>query len=127
MNMHDPDHRFDAAMRDTWHDAAAHLPGALRLKLAPAIAAQRRTTTRPARAWWLPAAGAFASVALAMGLWLSPAGRLAVPAAGDRAAQAAGTAVASTAQAEDVGDLLTRNPDFYAWLGSDEVRSLAME
>ena len=126
MNTRDPDH-FDAALRRTWHDAARHLPGPLQLQLSPALAAQRRRAPA-ARRWWLPAAGAFASLALAAGLWWSPAFGPADPAAGASIAQVAADAASVAVNDDDAAtELLTRNPDFYAWLGTEEARSLAME
>ena len=43
-------------------------------------------------------------------------------------AQAAADAANITVSDDDTAtELLTRNPDFYAWLGTEEARSLAME
>ena len=66
------DNHFDAALRQTWRDAAAHVPGPLQLQLSPAIAAQHKASQSQRKHWCLPAAGAFASMALAFGLWWSP-------------------------------------------------------
>ncbi len=118
------DTRFDALMRERYREATAHLPGPLRLQLIPTIAAQRRAASAPARRMW-PAATAFASLALAIGLWWSPA--IEAPSDARRAQPALATVSGPTGEAADATDLLVRNPDFYAWLGSDEARSLAME
>lgn len=128
MNTQHPD-RFDAALRATWHDAADHLPGPLRLQLSPTMAAQRQQPSTSGKRWWLPAAGAFASMALAIGLWWSPRLRQdAAPTPLTASAQVAADAAAVAVNDDDAAsELLTRNPDFYAWLGTDEARSLAME
>ncbi len=127
MNTQHPD-RFDAALRQTWRDAADHLPGPLQLQLTPAIAAQRRAAQAPRSRWWLPAAGAFASLALAVGLWWSPGFGPTAPDTGTPVAQAAADAANIAVNDNDTAtELLTRNPDFYAWLGTEEARSLAME
>ncbi len=123
MTMHpDPDH-FDRTLRAHYLQAADHLPGPLRLQLTPAMAAQRRGFRSPAR-WQWPAATAFASLALVLGLWWSPLQRE----ADDSAATAVAAASAETPVDNDDGtELLVRNPDFYAWLGSEEARTLALE
>ena len=125
MNVHHNDDHFDTAMREHYRQAAARVPGPLRLQLTPAIAAQRsRPASSNGRRLW-PAATAFASLALAIGLWWSPA--MQKTPAGPPVGL---PAVADTAAIDDANDdteLLARNPDFYAWLGSDEARSLAME
>ena len=127
MTTQHPDN-LDAALRQTWRDAADHLPGPLRLQLTPAMAAQRKPAQPHRKNWWLPAAGAFASLALAVGLWWSPDFRAAAPVSGAPVAQAAADAANITVNDEDTAtELLTRNPDFYAWLGTEEARSLAME
>ena len=127
MNTQHPD-RFDAALRQTWRDAADHLPGPLQLQLTPAIAAQRRAAQAPRSRWWLPAAGAFASLALAVGLWWSPGFRPGETAPVMPSAEAPVDAAAVAVNDDDAAtELLTRNPDFYAWLGTEEGRSLAME
>ena len=122
------DDRFDAALRQTWREAADRLPGPLRLQLDPAIAAQRRAKPAKRAGWWLPAAGAFASFALAVALWWSPAFRQsgATPAVPGMQAVIDAAAVA-VSDDDAVTELLTRNPDFYAWLGTEEGRRLAME
>ena len=127
MNTQHPDH-FDDALRQTWRDAADHLPGPLRLQLTPAIAAQHRAVQAPRHRWWLPAAGAFASLALAVGLWWSPGFRAGEAAPVMPSAEAPVDAAAVAVNDDDAAtELLTRNPDFYAWLGTEEGRSLAME
>ncbi len=129
MNHHDPmpfHDAFDARLRDTWRDAAAHLPGPLQLRLTPALAAQRRD--RAHARGWLPALGACAGLALAIGLAWLPLQRK-DDALGARSAVriAADAAAARSDGEEDAAGLLARSPDFYAWLGSDEARSLALE
>lgn len=128
MNTQHPDH-FDATLRATWRDAADHLPGPLRLQLSPNIAMQRTRKKSAQTRWWLPAAGAFASMALAVGLWWSPSLRQHAPTTplATTAEVAADTAAVAVNDDDAASELLTRNPDFYAWLGTDEARSLAME
>lgn len=127
MNTQHPD-PLDAALRQTWRDAAAHLPGPLQLQLSPAIAAQRKAAQGQRKHWWLPATGAFASMALALGLWWSPGFPPATPEAAAPTAQVAADAAAIAVNDDDAAtELLTRNPDFYAWLGTEEARNLAME
>ena len=122
------DDRFDDRLRQTWHEAADRLPGSLRLQLDPAIAAQRRATPAKRAGWWLPAAGAFASFALAVALWWSPAFRQGDATRTTPTAQVAIDAAAVAVNDDDAAtELLTRNPDFYAWLGTEEARRLAME
>ncbi|MGY0506002.1 hypothetical protein [Luteimonas sp. e5] len=121
MNMH-PDDRFDATLREHYREATARLPGPLRLQLDPRIVAQRAAVPdTPQRPRWALPAG-LAGAALVAALVLSPALR------------APGDAVDATRIAADAGPaaaaddaLLESSPDFYAWLGSDEVRVLAME
>lgn len=126
MNEQDP--IFDEAMRATWRDAGAHLPGQLQLQLTPAMAAQRRAAPAKRRAWW-PVAGTFASLAVVAGLWAwSPLFHAPDAGTGTSAAQVAAEAAATPAANDtDSAGLLSRNPDFYAWLGSEEARTLAME
>lgn len=128
MNTRDNDH-FDAALRQTWRDAADHLPGPLQLQLSPAMAAQHKNAAPRRHAWWLPAAGAFASTALAVGLWWSAGfNPTTAPPISPLSTQVAADATSITVDEDDTAsDLLTRNPDFYAWLGTEEARSLAME
>lgn len=127
MNTQPPD-QFDAALRHTWRDAAAHLPGPLQMQLTPGMAAQRKRAQPQLKNWWLPAAGAFASLALAVGLWWSPSFNSISPASDAPSAQAAVDAASVAVNDDDAAtELLTRNPDFYAWLGTEEARNLAME
>lgn len=122
------DNHFDAALRQTWRDAAAHVPGPLQLQLSPAIAAQHKASQSQRKHWWLPAAGAFASMALAFGLWWSPSFNTTSPETSAPIAQIAADAAAISVNDDDAAtELLTRNPDFYAWLGTEEARNLAME
>ena len=127
MNTQHPD-QFDAALRQTWRDAADHLPGPLRMQLTPAMAAQRQRAQPQRKNWWLPAAGAFASMALAVGLLWSTGFNTINPEVSTPSAQAAVDAASVAVNDDDAAtELLTRNPDFYAWLGTEEARNLAME
>ena len=127
MNTQHPD-RFDAALRQTWRDAADHLPGPLQMQLTPGMAAQRKGAQQHHKQWWLPAACAFASLVLAVGLWWSPGFGPAKSGSAAPVAQAAADAANITVSDDDTAtELLTRNPDFYAWLGTEEARNLAME
>lgn len=127
MNTQHPDH-FDAALRAIWRDAADHLPGPLQLQLTPGMAAQRKGKPSHRKPWWLPAAGAFATMAMAVGLWWSSGFNPAGQATDTPAAQVAVDAASVAVNDDDAAtELLTRNPDFYAWLGTEEARSLAME
>lgn len=126
MNTRDND-RFDADLRQTWRDAAGHLPGPLQLQLSPAMAAQRKRAASRRSQWGWPAAGAFASMALAIGLWWSSGFDAPISPAAAPGTQLATDAAAITFDDDTASELLTRNPDFYAWLGTEEARSLAME
>ena len=124
--MNPQDERFDALMRERWQQAAAGLPGPLRLQLSPAIAARRQAATAPSRRprWWAGAALAGTALAFWLALGSHPAFS---PQAPDETRIAAAVDPATLPAAEDDDALLSRPPDFYAWLGSDEVRTLAME
>ena len=114
--MNDP--QFDQQLRQQWQSAAAHLPGHIRLQLSPAIAIQRRQST-PAR--WLSWGTALASLALLVVL-LTPLGQPTNP----NPAQTSATQPLSTdADINSDDGLLSITPDFYAWLDSDEIRTLA--
>ena len=124
MTTHDED-RFDAAMRARYRAAADALPGPVRRQLMPALAAQSRAHGGHPLRWRVPAFAALASLTLALGLWWSMALAPGHDAAtgGQAVAEAASPLTADNAG----GDVLSRDPDFYAWLASDEARTLAME
>lgn len=114
------DERFDAAMRALHGASLAQVSPAIRWKLRPAAPEPRRATgalpggLRPAR--WI-GGGAIAACALALGLawWRPPAADPAVPASNP------------AAWSQDDADALDQDPDFYAWLASDDVDQLALE
>lgn len=112
------DLQFDEKLRQQWQNAAAHLPGSVRLQLSPAIAAQRR---QPARSRLLPWSAAFASLAL-LAVLLAPVWQNPEPAP---PATPVSQAATQDADLDSDDDLLSVTPDFYAWLDSEEVRSLA--
>lgn len=125
--MNPQDERFDALMRERWQQAAAGLPGPLRLQLSPAIAARKHAATTTARRprWWTGAVVAGTALAFWLGLGSHPAFS---PQAPDETRIAIDpTDPITLPAAEDDEALLSRPPDFYAWLDSDEVRTLAME
>ena len=121
---HDPlarDARFDAAMRALHADAVAHVGPHLRARLQPG-AARTRAAARPAgRAGWhrgLAFGGALAAVcAVAIGLGLRPS-----PAPGVASTPAAVASIQDVDASE-----LEQDPDFYAWLASDDATLVAME
>lgn len=115
------DARFDAAMRARHADALAHVPVHLRWQLRPG-AARMRTQAAPAtRANWrgrVALAGALAGLcALAVGLGLRDAPAPAAPA----------SAIASLAPQDSPVATLDQDPDFYAWLASEDADLVAME
>lgn len=114
----DDHHDFDARARACYRQAADTVPPQIRFKLRPRPATTRTTQRRP---WILGTAlaGAAGALALAIGIgqWQPDADTgMPVAAADDGIGNAADTAT-----------LLGSSPDFFAWLGSDEVRILAME
>ena len=120
------DERFDALMRERWHQAAAGVPGPVRLRLSPAIAARKRAAETSGRRprWWAGAALAGTALAFWFGFGSHPA---LSPEAPDARIATASEPTALPPGEDDDSALLSRPPDFYAWLGSDEVRTLAME
>lgn len=114
----DADAAFDARARATYLRAADAVPSQLRFKLRPLPAAK----VQPRRqAWPWAAALAGSAAVLVVALTLGP-DRGPMPATAPTAIVASG----STADPQDDG-MLSAPPDFFAWLGSDEVRSLSME
>ncbi|PJK11346.1 hypothetical protein CO614_03650 [Lysobacteraceae bacterium NML120232] len=117
--------QFDEKMRQQWQTAAAHLPGSLRLQLSPAIAAQRKPHPPACSHWRAFGIGtAFASIAmlavLFLPLWQNS------PSSPSPALQTVATQpVPQTGDIDSDDGLLSVTPDFYAWLDSDEIRTLA--
>jgi hypothetical protein len=111
--------RFDAAMRALHRDALAHVSPGVRWKLRPVTGAKSSRTDR-AGAWRMGAAlaGVAAAIfALALGVSLWRPVEDANPAASALAAESA----------DDGATVLEQDPDFYAWLASDDADLLAME
>lgn len=111
--------RFDAAMRALHQDALAHVSTQVRWKLRPAAGAGARRTDR-AGAWRMRAALAGVAAAmftLALGVWLWTPVEIANPAPGTLASTSPG----------DGATVLEQDPDFYAWLASDDADLLAVE
>lgn len=118
---HRNDARFDAAMRALHAQAVGQVPARLRWQLQPGSARMQRKTAKPAplRAWRMPAAGALAALfAVAIGLGLRDPAPLSPSAA---------PATAAAGAPSDAADELAQDPDFYAWLASDDVGLVAME
>jgi hypothetical protein len=114
-----PEDRFDAAMRALHQDALVHVSPRVRWKLRPATGTKSSTTDRPS-AWRMGTAlaGVAAAVfALALGVSLWKPVEEANPATG---------ALAATSP-DDGATVLEQDPDFYAWLASDDADLLAME
>ncbi|MDO5610274.1 MAG: hypothetical protein Q4G62_05790 [Pseudomonadota bacterium] len=127
--MNTRDHDFDTQLRAHWQAAGRHLAGRTRLQLSPILAAEqaRARQGRHTQRRWFAGGAAFASLALAAMLVLSPTLRQHDDADAARIAEIAADAAATTTNTDSDNGLLTRSPDFYAWLGSDDVRILAME
>lgn len=121
---HDPDAnrdaRFDAAMRARHADAVAHVPTHLRWQLRPAAARMRTHAPPTPRTSWRTGAmlaGALATLcAVAVGLGLR-----------DAPAPAAPVAVAAMDAPDSAVATLEQDPDFYAWLASEDADLVAME
>ncbi len=117
------DARFDAAMRARHAQALVRLTPRLHWQLRPEAARQRTRAPSAARAhgWRVGAAfaGALATLcAVAIGFGLRDA-----PAPAD-----APQAQLVTVAAQDAGaGLLEQDPDFYAWLASEDAELVAME
>lgn len=112
------DQQFDQQLRQQWQAAAAHLPGHIRLQLSPAIATQRRQSTS---ARWLPWGAALASLAL-FAVLLTP---LRQPTDPSPAQTLTAQPLSTDTDINSDDGLLSITPDFYAWLDSDEIRTLA--
>lgn len=117
------DDRFDAAMRALHASAVAHVSPQLRWKLRPAprvaggVAGRFGNLPLGSRRAGVALAGATAAVlAVAIGLNLRD------PAATD--AQASQVPLAASPAAAGV---LDQDPDFYAWLASEDAELVAME
>ena len=113
MNTQD-DRRFDDAMRDLHRAALGNISPGVAWKLRPAAPA--RPAVRP-RGWrmgaaFAGAAAALFAVALGVGIWPQ------------RAVDTAPT-MSATVDADDTA--LGQDPDFYAWLASDDAALVAME
>jgi hypothetical protein len=113
-----PEDRFDAAMRALHQDALAHVSPGVRWKLRPATAAQSSRTDR-ASAWrrataLAGVAAAVFALALGVSLW-KPL---------DDARPATNTLAAESV--DDGATVLEQDPEFYAWLASDDAGLLAM-
>ena len=114
-----PEDRFDAAMRALHQNALVHVSPRVRWKLRPATGAKSSRTGRVG-AWRMGtvlAGGAAAIFALALGI--SPWKPV------DDANPATNTVVASSL--DDGATVLEQDPDFYAWLASDDADLLALE
>ncbi len=117
------DARFDAAMRARHAEALTQLTPRLRWQLRPEAGRSRARAPAAPRAhgWRVGAAfaGALATLcAVAVGLGLRDA-----PAPDD-----APPAQLATAATQDTGTgVLEQDPDFYAWLASDDADLVAME
>lgn len=116
--IHDDDTRFDAAMRTLHRDALAQVTPSVRWRLKPASLTARSATERNvalrAAPLWAGAVAAVCAVAVGVGLWRAP----------DPAAAAATPAQFT---ADDSATVLGEDPDFYAWLASDDADLVAME
>lgn len=111
--------RFDAAMRALHQDALTNVSTQVRWKLRPAVRARVGRTDRSG-AWRMGTAlaGVAAAVfALALGVSLWKPFDDANPATNTLAA----------ASVDDGAAVLEQDPDFYAWLASDDADLLAME
>lgn len=114
-----PEDRFDAAMRALHQDALAHVSPRVHWKLRPATGAKSSRTGR-AGGWRMGTAlagVAAAMFALAVGISLWKPFDDASPATNTLAA----------ASVDDGATVLEQDPDFYAWLASDDADLLAME
>jgi hypothetical protein len=114
-----PEDRFDAAMRALHQDALVHVSPQVRWKLRPATGAKSSRTSR-AGTWRVSTvlagvAAAMFALALGVSLWKplddpSPT-----------------TNTLAAASVDDGTTVLEQDPDFYAWLASDDADLLAME
>lgn len=112
--------RFDAAMRALHQAAAANVSTQVRWKLRPAAQRSRADRTDRFGRWRVGTAFAglaTAVFALALGVSLWKPTEDTIPATGALAA----------ASVDDGATVLEQDPDFYAWLASDDADLLAME
>jgi hypothetical protein len=118
----DHDARFDAAMRALHRDALDQLTPAVRWRLKPARPALPRSAAEPRGArmapLWAGGVAAVCALAVGVGLWRSA----------DPVAPAAPAAQLVMEELdEDAATVLGEDPDFYAWLASDDADLVAME
>lgn len=122
--MNTQSHAFDAALRAQHQAALAGISPQVRAQLAQRrVAALHDTAARRGHGLRYAAAGFATLCALAIGLRLYPqqTPTALVPAVAIAARPAATPSTASSSV------LLEEDPEFYAWLGSSDVRQLAME
>lgn len=120
------DERFDAAVRALHRAALEHVSPQVRWRLKPAAPPPQAGVGGMFGHWrrgpLLAGLGA-AALALALGVAIRPSGEAPMPAA-DRA-------IAGNAQPAEIGPeaafTLEQDPDFYAWLASDDAALMAME
>ena len=115
-----PEDRFDAAMRALHQDALAHVSPRVRWKLRPATGGAKSSRAGRVGAWRMGTAlagvaAAMFALALGVSLW-KPL---------DDASPAANTLAAT--RVDDGVTVLEQDPDFYAWLASDDADLLAVE
>ena len=112
--------RFDAAMRALHQDALAHVSPRVRWKLRPATGGAKSSRAGRVGAWRMGTALAGVAAAMfALALGISPWKPV------DDANPATNTVVASSP--DDGATVLEQDPDFYAWLASDDADLLALE
>jgi hypothetical protein len=116
------DEHFDAAMRGLHRAAAANVSPQVRHRLRPAQAPQDSVggilgdRRRHPALIGVGAAALACTLALALGLALWRPAQVTAPAAD-----------APVAGEDDGATVLEQDPDFYAWLASDDVALVAME
>lgn len=119
------DARFDAAMRALHREAVAQVTPAVRWRLKPAQPAappRRQPHALPVGPRLAPlwAGGLAAVFALAIGIGLWRSGETPAPVA-------AGAQLAVAEADDDAATVLGEDPDFYAWLASDDADLVALE
>lgn len=117
------DDRFDAAMRELHRNALANVSPQVRWKLRPATRPQGGVggLFRHWRRGPLLAGAGMAVLALALGMALWPRDE------STTAPTAAATGAEPAPAAADDAFVLAQDPDFYAWLASDDAELVAME